>query len=518
MIAYFREYWPGLLILTFSLFIGFMVYQDYGMSMDEDSQRMTAFAAYDYAKGTNPDYLNWELKDHGPGFEWVLMGVEKTLNITKFRDIYLTRHLVTYLFFIFCMFSGYVLVYKIFNNKLLASLALVALIFHPRLFAHGFFNPKDIPAMSAFMLSLAAARWAFVKQKWWPFFLLGLICGFGSSIRLMNMVIAAPVGIFLLLDLIRSVKEGKNILPTIGNMAALFSGFCLLLYTSWPALWIDPVASFIEVYESLSNFKWIDYVWFQGSKILSTNLPWDYIPTWFFITTPEVWILLGLAGMILLVANYIFTPKPFLDNTPERNVVLAFICFFLSIITVIKLDAVLYDGWRHMYFIYPCFVVLMAYGINELTKYRSKKIIWAICLLQLIYLGRFFIMAHPFQHVYFNHFISHEDQYLRRHYEMDYWGTSTKDALEWLTQNTGKEKIWVNLDHWEASVRLNTQFISKDLSERFETTPNLDEMDYRIEFFRVDSFRYPNKERPDLQVVREIEVLNSPIYRIVKMR
>src|SRR5690606_10423000 len=159
-----------------------------------------------------------------------------------------------------------------------------------------------------------------------------------------------------------------------------------------------------------------------------------------------------------------------------------------------------------------------AYGLNELLKYRSKTVIWGLCLLQLIYLGRFFIKAHPFQHVYFNHFVSHEDQYLRRHYEMDYWGTSTKDALEWIAANSNKNKIVVNLDHWEAAMRLNSQFLSKELSERFVTTYNLDEMDYRVEFFRTDSFRYPNHERPDLQVVQEISVLNSPIYRVVKMR
>ena len=42
------------------------------------------------------------------------------------------------------------------------------------------------------------------------------------------------------------------------------------------------------------------------------------------------------------------------------------------------------------------------------------------------------IRNHPFQNVYFNNFLSHDEQYLRKNFEMDYWGTSYKQALEYV--------------------------------------------------------------------------------------
>src|SRR5690606_25142502 len=126
------------------------------------------------------------------------------------------------------------------------------------------------------------------------------------------------------------------------------------------------------------------------------------------------------------------TPGTFLLNTRQRSILMAFICFFMPVILVIIQGAVLYDSWRHLYFIYPGFVILMAYGFNELLKKRLKYLLWPLCVLQFFIIGRFMVTSHPFQHVYFNNFVSHEEDYLMHNYELDYWGTGHKFGLEWL--------------------------------------------------------------------------------------
>lgn len=515
----FQAYWPAFLILTIAVILGISYYQDYGMSYDEVVQRRTGNQFYEYVHGNNPDFINYHDRDYGSGYELPLIYIEKMFNVTDFRDVFLMRRLVTYLFFILCMFSGYVLVYKMFNNRFLAAIAMIALIFHPRLFAHSFFNTKDIPGAGIYLLILATAYWAFRKEKLLPFLVLGIVCGYGASVRLSVLILIAIISLFMGIDLLIAIFRRNRFAYHISRIILMVLGFCITIYTCWPFLWGHPVQYFLEAYKAMSNFiRWDGVVLFAGNVIRGTNLPWSYIPTWLFITTPELWIILGLIGIILLLAKFIYSPQNILlNNSRERFVLISFMSFIGPLLAAIILSSVLYDGWRHMFFIYPAFVIVAMYGLNELFKTKSKVMLGAVCLLQVILIGNIIKRNHPFEHVYFNSFISHEDQYLYKHYELEYWGTSHKDAYEWIAANDSRGKIAVNVG--PRPLQDNLLFLPEPTRSRFYQTYDYNAMDYHIEDFRTFPFAFPNEEQhPGAKVVHDIKVENSTILRITKIR
>ncbi|MCB9065933.1 MAG: glycosyltransferase family 39 protein [Chitinophagales bacterium] len=512
-----KTHWLGTLVLITAIVIGTQIYPDYGISYDEPSQRLIGQTTYDYATGHYKDFDKFAEKDHGTGFEWILMSLEKSLNITEYRDIYLMRHLVTHLFFLLCMFSGYVLVYRLFKSKWLATLAYIALVFQPRLFAHSFFNPKDIPATSVFLLTLLAAAYAFQKKKTLPFLILGLLIGYGACIRLTNLVILIPIALFFLIDLISTIRSKTETKHIFLNGSVLFASLCVSMYVTWPTLWGDPINNFIDMYRSNANFRWVDQMKFDGKLVLSTELPWYYIPKWFAISTPELWLLTGGVGILIFIIRFVKSPNKYLGNALERNILLSLICFVLPVVVIISLKSVLYDGWRHMYFIYPPFIILSMYGLNELLKRRFRLVVVGLCVLQLALIAGFMIKYHPFQQVYFNTYVSHDEDYLMEHYELDYWASCHYNALIWAAENIDEHPILINRNN--ASLIENMKFVPQKVRSRFTESRDLNEIKYYIQFYRTYPYTFPdNPEMPGGQIIHEKRVLGSPIYRIVKLR
>jgi len=512
-----QTHWPGILILLLALSIGIEVYQDYGMSIDESSQRDMGFAAYRYAKGEfDGDYSDYFLRDHGPGFDWVYIFYERLFKIESYRDIFLSRHLITYLLFIFSSMIMYIWVYKIFSNRWLASFSMSAIIFNPLLFGHAFFNPKDIPAMSIFLISMAVSYWAFTKNKKYAFLLLGLVCGYSTSIRLTNILIIAPIALFFLIDLIQALKQKKGTAHVFISGLLVCIGTCAAMYAFWPALWEDPIAGLTYAYETSTKYPWNGEILLGGIHLHSLNLPWSYIPTWFFITTPELFLFFGIIGIALLIVRVVDEPATYFRNTPMRNILMAFICFFLPVILVIIQRAILYDSWRHLYFIYPGFVLLMTFGFNELLKKKVKLLLWSICIVQFILIGRFMMKSHPFEHVYFNNFVPHDEDYLMKNYELDYWGTAQKQGLEWLADNDERYGIKILETRW--LLQYNHMFLNDWKRDKFVFTWDPNEAEYYIGFFRTYPYEYPNEKTPDAKIVHERRILGSPVLRVVKLR
>lgn len=512
-------HWLCLSIYLSALIAGILIYPDYGVSIDEESQREIGLQAYNYVRGNNPEYINFAFRDHSPGFEWPLIFIEKLFNITDYREIFLARHIASFIIYITIMLSGYTLTYRLFGNKLLACFVYITLAFNPLLFAHAFFNPKDTPALCMYMLTLATVHKAFTGKKHYLFFILGLVCGYSACVRIMNLVIAAPVMLMLFIDLIDTLKsKHRNVQVPILKSGLFLLGTGAALCICWPVFWSKPLHNLAYVLERYSHYKWENEVLFNGKLVLSTQLPWTYIPVWFIVTTPEIIILLGLAGIIILAFLLLTQPKQYFLTPSNRVLTISFFSLLLPLLMVFITKPVLYDSWRHMFFIYAPFVVLMAFALNKLLKSKARKILGLLCTVQVGMLLFFIANNHPFQQVYFNHFVSHKKDYLYRHFELDYWGVSNKHALDWLAKHADKPVIHLNQDYWQFVLRLNIDFMGEEGKQRFRTVSDIQDVDYYVEFFRTYPYKQPSAEYPNARIVHEEYVLNSPVYRIVKMR
>jgi hypothetical protein len=425
------------LILGISLLLGFMVHRNYGIAWDEPEQREIGQQTYNYVSKGDTSLNVFKDRFYGVAVEMPLIFLEKTFRLNDTRDIYRMRHLSTHLFFLFCAFAFYILIWVLYRNIPLAISGYLMILLSPRIYAQSFFNSKDIPFMCMFILCLLACTLAFRNKKAWNFILFGILSGLLINIRVMGIVIPAVVSALVLLDII----SGQDRKPVLIHYLVYLLLTVATLYLTWPWLWKDPVGHFGLAFSAMSKYKWEGNILMNGIFVNATAINWKYIPQWFGLTTPVIYLLFGIIGFVFLVFRFLRKPLDFLSRTNDRNQLVFLACFAGPVISVILLHSVLYDGWRQMYFIYPSFLLLAIYGLSSFLKSKTflgdlpKIFIILLLIISFAGTGITMIKSHPFEDVYFNVLLPKKDQYLRRTFELDYWGTSYKQALEYIVSH-----------------------------------------------------------------------------------
>ncbi len=506
---FFTLYWPGILLLCLSIIIGLFCYKDYGISWDEPEQRAMGVVSYNYIFHHDPALKTSVDRDHGVGFELVLTALEKKLNLTDNRGIYLMRHLATHLFFLISVFFGYLLMQRLFKNQLLSCLGFLLIAFNPRLYAHSFFNTKDIPFLSVFIICLFFFHVAFGKNKAWWYALLGLACGYATSIRILGVLLIFLIGLFFVVDIFNALRAKGNVFRIIRNSFIFLAAACISLVAMWPVLWESPLHNFVTNFRSLSHFPWDGLVLFNGKLEHARSLPWYYLPEWFSITTPLLWLVAGLAGIGFVIFGFIKSPSEYLNDLNSRSNLLYLLCFFMPLVSVVVLHSVVYDDWRHVYFIYPPFVLLALGAINKFASGKSKLILPVLCIVQLVFTGIFMVRNHPYQQVYFNQLVSQKKDNIRQHFEQDYWGSAFKQGMEYILSHDTSPAI--KLDWRIRPVKTNIRLFKEADRNRIQFVE--DSADYFITTFRShpSDYKYP-------AIFYEVNVQNSCIMRVYKLQ
>jgi hypothetical protein len=432
MLKFLNKY-IGAILLISACIIALTTYQQYGLSWDEGRQRLTGLVNYLYVVYGDQGLLSYSDRDYGVAFELPLIFIEKALRLEHSRHIFLARHLFTHFFFLIGASFCFLLVDFLYKNKLLASIAFLLVMLSPRLYAHSFFNTKDIPFMAMFLICFYLNAIAFNTKKIKHFLLLGIGVGLLINLRIMGVLLLGCVLLFLMMDYFLERRSKNNDNHNIQLALCFLVTALVTLYITWPFLWANPFENFAFAFKNMSKFRWDGSVLFNGQFIKATELNWNYIPVWFSITTPILYIIIGLWGLLLVILNFSKHPYNYLSDIKVRNNLFFLICFVSPVAAVIILKSVLYDGWRQMFFIYPSFVLLGIYGLNFLFKTRIKNIVLTILLLNFCFVGYFMFANIPFQHVYFNELVDkNSPEYLRKRFELDYWGTSYKQSFEYI--------------------------------------------------------------------------------------
>ena len=503
---------PGIILFVVTLLLGLAIYKDYGMGWDEPLQRDPALKSWNYIFRGNMELFTTETDNHGAGYELVLLGIESKMKLKDTRDIYMMRHIVTHILFLLSCFAGYVLVYRLFRDKWIASLGFLMFTFAPRIYAHSYFNSKDMPFLCMVLVGLAFTQLAFDKRKWWWFLLAGMAFGYGTGVRVMGILYGLLVGLLLLVDLISDLREKRKPNGVLAQMGVFIVGFCGLLYLSWPYLWREPVAKFVESFKALAHFKFMGGVLFQGQFISAPELPWTYFPTWFMISTPILWLIAGFAGMAWILYGFTRNVKAYIANGNDRNFLFYVLCFLGPVVAVIGMHSVIYDDWRHLYFVYPPFVLLALYAIDKIYRTKLKWGVLGACGLQLLLIANFFVMNHPHEQVYFNSLVKQDEEFLRSQYDMEYWGCSFKQALDNIAESDPSPQIKVSAN-FSFPLKNNIMMLPKDIRKRFIVTDTPDRSDYFLTNFRLHPGDYPSNN-----IQYEISVCNSTIMRVYKIK
>jgi len=513
LITYIKKYPEYLLLVLFAVISIFTV-NAYGYAWDESDQRDIGITCYNYVFNNDLSYRTLMARDHGPVFEFLLVLVEKSLHQTNFRDIYVTRHLVSHLFFLLSALYFYKLIFFLYNNKKLALLGFFLLVINPSIYGHSFFNSKDVPFLAMLIICFYQFAIAFKFKKNYQFILLALFCSLLINIRIMGILFFAFVLFFLVWDIFVFRKENKSVFKHLLLIAIFSITTVVFTIATWPLLWEKPLDNFLYAIDNLSKYPFPGTILFNGAMLTGQELSWNYIPVWFVINTPIVYLLLGGLGILIFCKNSLKKLiKVDLAGIDKNNLLFIF-SFFAPVLVVIVLHSVLYDSWRHLFYIYPAFILLAIYFISMVIKTKHKSFVFAFTLISISATSFFMISNFPFYHVYFNPTMSfHESEYLRKNYDLDYWGVSYNKALEYILENDKKDTILIAGPNPPASQ--NVYMLPDKDQKRFVFVGYNEHPDYYITNYRGHPEDYDPNE---LEEVKSFSVLNNKINTVFKFK
>ena len=528
--------WPlavGAVFLT----VGVLVLDDYAIWSDSTTFQIPLVTrTVDFALGNDDALSRNHNKFYGAAFEVLPLLVERAAGLEDSRRIHLTRHLMTHLFFIAGGVFCYLLAYRMFGSRLLALLAMLAFLLHPRLYGHSFFNTKDIPFLSMFMIALFCVHWAFHRGTVAAFVVCGIAVGILMNLRIMGAMLLLAALAMRGCDLCYAAgwSERRRV---IVSGAAFALAAALIYYASLPYLWADPIGRFGELLATLSEHPWHPYERFQGRDISGDQLPTQYLPVWVAITTPPALLLLSGMGIAVVAGRAIgdvaARAGAALRNTQLRFGLLLVGCVVLPAAAVLALDPVMYNNWRQNYFLWAPLCLLAVVGLERAggglaalagrcgwRRYPSLVRRWsvvglagavvvvlAISVVQMIGL-------HPYQHMYFNRLVDRgTPEYLKTQYEMDYYYGVGFEALKYMLDHHRDEDIFVAW-HGDSHQQL---LLPAAQRRRFAAAPQPDvDADYYV-LHIADDIMYP-PGLPDVMrppVVYSREVYNNTIVSVL---
>ncbi len=214
----FRSLVPhGAALVALALFLiaGLAVFDNYGVGVDSAMQRAIAEYNLDYVLRADADALESGIISHsdvfyGVGVEWPLLLAERAMDLQSNRSVYFARYLLSHLFFLVGGLFAYLLARRLFGSPAIAVAAMLLFLLSPRLYAHSFFNSKDIPFLTLFMITLFLAHRAFRRETLWSFAILGVGAGLLLNLRIMGVVLFAAIPAMRALDLLFALGWGER--------------------------------------------------------------------------------------------------------------------------------------------------------------------------------------------------------------------------------------------------------------------------------------------------------------------
>ena len=446
--------------------IGLLIYKDYGLSFDEEVHRENGFISlkyildffnisYDFSNVTQlisgeiPEITNDWRKTYGVAFDLPMAVLEIFIGFNDTKDVYIFRHLMTFLIFFSSTICFFYLLKLNYNSNILCLTCVLFLILSPRIFAQSFYNSRDIVFLSLIIFTSYFSLKSLNQGKIKYVILSALFASLATNTRILGCYLPVLTIFFYFLN----CNHYFIIRKTLKFSFLYLFFFLFFLFISWPYLWENPLGNFVEALTEFSKYPYNPYILYLGDYIKANFVPWHYFFVWFFISTPiifTIFIILGLFYVFkTLLLNFINISEKnsFLlwKNNNEMNEIFVLFIFLIPISLVIFLNSTLYTGWRHLYFVYPFLIFISGKGISILIKKSSLTVKKALCLLifiQIVFVVNFLITNHPVQAVYFN-FMS--KKIVKDSFFYDYWGVGNKVTLnKLLSSNKYDEPIIIS--------------------------------------------------------------------------
>lgn len=488
---------PALSLIALALTWCFFVFDDYGISWDELQQQKVGKYTYEYIAQESDSLIDFKDRVYGPIYETGLIAVQKACSIHDYRDIYLSRHLANHLFFLLGLCFLYLIGIIIFEKRIPALLLALLVYSTPRIFGHSFINSKDIPFLVMYIISTYAVLTYLKKTSYATLIFVSISCALLVCFRIPGIII--PL-LFAALLIFKSVQNKK--LDYIKHLLIFTTITIAGTYAFWPYLWQNPIPRFVESFKTMSAFPWEDFVLFEGNYYPGPRLPHHYLFKWFYISVPIFYLIVILAGL----GSFIYLlAKHFIRFFHHDLKILFLILSIIGPITaVILFRSIVYDDWRHLYFIYPNLLLISIWSILGIITYKKiRALFFTTAFLAVSFSIVQIIKLHPYQQTFFNAMAGKNPA---ENYDIDYWGSSYKQALEWISSQYPHSKVCVA--HNPGIYNYN--FLNNDARSKIAL------VDYtQMEYF-VTTHRFEKNLFPEMKMVHEEFKNGVKIFTIYK--
>ena len=522
---------PIFLLLAINILIGLLVYRDYGYSWDEP-------LFYDYADALGYAYSPQEWlsgsfdlnnsygasgddhKTRGPAYLLLARGPVTLLKLAGL-DTASAWHLINFLFFQLGVYFFYRLSLRWMNPS--AALAASALFsWQPLLWGHAFINPKDPPFLVFFLASVCLGfemvdrlsdEAVTTRHRFSSLIVPAITLGIATSIR----VLGPLAGLLVLAYAI--FRFGRRLINFIPPLALYGIIAILSMLATWPFLWEDPLARFVDVFSFMSDNPTNLSILFGGEVYRAGELPRRYLPFMLGTTLTEPLWPLFLIGLVSSYFKYFkeirdqrttqketrsadgwISLRSSLDITTTKNSLVSLtliLIWFVSILAyVLVRKPAMYDGLRHFLFVLPPIFIFTGFAFDLLTRLIKSLWLYAALVLLLVAPGIAAIFQlHPYQYTYYNSFIGGTSQAFRR-YETEYWLTCYKEAMEELNQSiTEPTDLYVQREAYIAAYYANQDLKVHDLRGALDQVQS---GDYVLVNTRTNEDRRSFKDAPSV--------------------
>jgi hypothetical protein len=444
----------ALLICHFLLIV--FTFRDYGMSWDQAPTREYGKSvAHFYSslgrdttarvRNTNNVYL------YGGLFEILAPEVERLTHLGWPE----ARNLTSALFGLLGIWASFRLGAMAFGATVGLTTALFLTV-TPVYYGHEFINPKDIPFAALYVLSLSyvlSGALEFPELRWSTTIKAGLAIGAALAMRVGGLILFPLLAGSLLASALwnlsgldRRVLLKKLLTSGVMHFGTVLIFAWLVMLVFWPFAWKrhwgipffgvpDFGAPFVALKE-FSKYGWQGTVFFEGQLLKPSELPAYYLFTLFVNCLPEFILAGWILGIIALFPVF-FRERNVLTRT-TLSAIIIFVAGAAPIASIILSHALLYDNFRHVLFTIPPFIVLSAAGVWAFARSYKNEMIRL--MLVIAYTSGILVTIadmralHPYEYIYCNHLVAGGMEQANQQFEMDYWGTSFREAALWLKQ------------------------------------------------------------------------------------
>jgi len=481
------------------IFLSFFIFKDYGISIDEDNARTVGFLAleniYNFFDITLPDKIKFiilnqtaqftgQIPSAGPIFNLITASVEIFFNINDSQYQFYFRHLLTFLLFLLSSYFLFKIILIRYQSYDIAFLGLLFLLISPRIFSNSFYNSNDIVFLSFSLINL----YSFIIFFNNPNLTTSTICALTTALtinsRIFGIIFLLLITFIFLISILRTKNKRKKIILLINYI--LFSFIFLLIF--WPYLWSSPFKNLYLVFTTLSDHSLPIHIFFNKEFYYFKSVPWDYHLQWIFYSTPFFYFFLFILGSYFLFKR-LFSRLFKIENnisyhdlwrgSKEALDFIIILFLFVPLFILIDSKKVSYGGWRHLFFIYPFFIIICCNALYRIKTfvYKKKKIYFLIsCLILSAPNFLWMIKNHPYQDFYFNFLINSKN--IKNKFEVDYYGISGKHALKYILENNNN-----NLSVYSPNtldLNLSLQLLDKSNRQRISFTQKESEADFII--------------------------------------